>query len=264
MKTKVLYEKLIWIAIILLFAILIYKIFTRKIETFQDNKSANIEIVVARYNEKLDWLKNEPFNKHPVTIYNKGINDDFYKASNIKNVVQLENVGRCDHTYIYHIIENYDNLAEVTVFLPGSTDMQNKLKKATQQIVEVEKNNNTVFIGSKYPNGVKTELYDFVLDNWKASYGDNKTINSEQHLQPASIRPFGKWFEQIFPNIHIEYVSYFGILGISRKHIIQHPKSYYKNLIQELNGHSNPEVGHYFERSWNAVFYPLDGAIFIQ
>ena len=58
----------------------------------------------------------------------------------------MENVGRCDHTYLYHIIHNYNNLADITIFLPGSSQMQGKFQKAINMISEVEKNNNTVFI----------------------------------------------------------------------------------------------------------------------
>ena len=81
------------------------------------NCSKNIEIVISRYNENLEWLNYEPFNKYKNIIYNKGPNDDFCKTNNIK-VFNLENIGRCDHTYLFHIIENYDNLADITVFLP--------------------------------------------------------------------------------------------------------------------------------------------------
>ena len=63
----------------------------------------DIELVVSRYNEDLEWLKEEPFNKYRVICYNKGKNDDFYKPPNMR-IVNLENVGREGHTYIYHIL----------------------------------------------------------------------------------------------------------------------------------------------------------------
>ena len=39
---------------------------------------------------------------------------------------------------------------------------------------------------------------------------------------------------------------------------------YYMDLIKDLDKSSNPEAGHYFERAWEAVFYPMTGANFIQ
>ena len=41
-----------------------------------------------------------------------------------------------------------------------------------------------------------------------------------------------------------------------RCHIQQHPVEYYKRLRAMLENHSNPEVGHYIERAWGAIFWP--------
>lgn len=225
------------------------------IETF-DNNTDSIQLVISRYNEDLEWLKDEPFSKYNNIIYNKGINDNFY--SNDKSTInKLENIGRCDATYIYHIINKYDSLANVTVFLPGSLNIDYKHKKAVTLINEIEKHQDTVFVSSFY-NDVKKELYDFQLDDWQSRDQKNKVINSEYKLSVASIRPFGKWFESVFGNIVIQHVSYYGIIGISKKDITKHSKQYYEKLYQEFGDNSsNPEVGHYFERSWEAVFYPL-------
>lgn len=222
-----------------------------------------IQLVISRYNEDLEWLKDEPFSKYDIIIYNKGINDNFY--SNEKTtIIKLENIGRCDATYIYHIINNYDNLANVTVFLPGSVNLLYKHKKSTQLINEIETHHDTVFV-SEFYNNIKNELYDFQLDNWQSTYKKNKEINPESKLTPASIRPFGKWYESIFGNIVTHHVSYGGILGISKKDITKHSKQYYKKLYQEFDDNSsNPEVGHYFERSWEAVFYPLINPKFVS
>ena len=233
-----------------------------------ENKT-NLQIVIARYNEDLEWLKEPPFNQYPVIVYNKGPNDNYYHAPNIIQNIKLPNIGRCDHTYLYHIIEKYDNLADVTVFLPGSAQMNTKINKAKNQVKYCAEYNNTVFItniqdmNSYHKNGVKNELYHFQLDDWNSSDETNKQLNTEAKLLPATIRPFGKWYDEHFPNIHIKLVNYGGIFGISKKHIIQHPKSYYEKLIGELNTHSNPEAGHYFERAWVAVFYPNEDAVII-
>ena len=50
---------------------------------------------------------------------------------------------------------------------------------------------------------------------------------------------------------------------VSRNDIRQHPKKYYQNFLDELSKSPNPEVGHYVERSWCAIFYPLNDVIFI-
>ena len=70
-----------------------------KYTTITNNNNNNkIELVVARYNETLDWLQEEPFHRHPAIIYNKGKNDDFMKTDNIRAIVPVENVGRESHS----------------------------------------------------------------------------------------------------------------------------------------------------------------------
>ena len=81
-----------------------------------------VKIIVARYNEDLSWMKESPFNKFRYIVYNKGINDDFEKC-NVDKIIQLPNVGRCDHTYLYYIIENYNKLSDIAVFFLGSLNM---------------------------------------------------------------------------------------------------------------------------------------------
>ena len=75
------------------------------------------EIVIARYNEPIDvWKEFYPI----VTIYNKGKNN-----LNIDSI-ELENVGRESHTYLYHIINNWDNLAENTLFTQCNLSFDHK------------------------------------------------------------------------------------------------------------------------------------------
>ena len=68
-------------------------------------------IVVARYNENLDWLNK--FTGIPVTIYNKGEKID-------RESIRVENVGRESDTYLRYIIDNYSNLAPLTYFVQGN------------------------------------------------------------------------------------------------------------------------------------------------
>jgi len=255
-------KKQIFITAIFLFMIvyLVYTFYKTK-ESFDTND--DIQIVVARYNENLDWINEDPYNKYPNIIYNKSDNSDFSKSQKTRETVSLPNVGRCDHTYLYHIIKNYDNLANITVFLPGSANMENKKNKSERLLKEIENNNQNVFLSSKYEN-VQNEFYNFQLDGWKASDEKNAILNPEMKLDNAKIRPFGKWFSDKFNDLKIEHVSYYGIFSVNKKEILQHPKSYYEELIKDLETSSNPEAGHFFERSWAAVFHPMTETKFIQ
>jgi hypothetical protein len=244
------------IAIILIFISVLV------IYVFMQNKNQQIQLVIARYNEDLEWLKEECFAKYPVICYNKGPNENFYKPKNMK-VVHLENVGRCDHTYLYHIITNYDNLSKHTLFLPGSCNMDFKIFKAKRWLHEIEKTGKGVFIGVECKESILKRWYHFSINEWTASFENNRNLNPETKLYKSNIRPFGNWYQKHFGDLNVYYYTCGGIMGIQKSWIIQDPRSYYEKFILELNKSSNPEVGHYIERAWVAIFHPMKNCIFI-
>ena len=78
---------LLFVAFMLMAILYKYVYKQTRIENLTDRK--NIEIVVSRYNESLEWLNDEPFVKYPVICYNKGVNDHYsaqiYDATNRAN-----------------------------------------------------------------------------------------------------------------------------------------------------------------------------------
>jgi hypothetical protein len=248
---------IIILVLILLFATIFLSL--RYKEALTD--SPTIEIVVARYAEDLNWLQKAPFNAHPNIIYNKGVDEEFYTNAHTRAIVPLKNVGRCDETYLNHIVNHYSDLADITVFLPGSADMEDKMPKAMTILENVEEHMDTVFLAWTY-NNVREELYDFHLDEWKASGTKNSQLNPETKLELSAIRPFGKWYEAHF-DWDVQHVSYFGILAISKRDILNHPIEYYQRILSQLQNSSNPEIGHYVERSWEAIFYKFHNPKYI-
>lgn len=73
----------------------------------------NMTMVVARYNEDLNWLKKVPWD---YIVYNKGNNLPKW----VKNEIKLQNIGREAHSYLTYIIDNYDNLPDYTIFVQGN------------------------------------------------------------------------------------------------------------------------------------------------
>lgn len=214
------------------------------------------DLVIARYKEPLTWMKlYENYNFREIIVYNKGPND---RACNLKGKrcknLDLTNEGRCDHTYLYHIIHNYDTLADVTIFTKGSSDMHRERKKLAFTVKKVFETKDTVFSVSQHNTPLHVDAAKFTMSVYRASHPANQTDIS---MKLADIRPFGKWYEAHFPNISITSAVYSGVFAVSKKHIHQHTKEYYMKLIKELEGHPNPEVGHYFERAWLAIFHPI-------
>jgi hypothetical protein len=69
-----------------------------------------VNFVVAKYNEDVDWTKKL---NHKVTIYDKS-------DIPIEESIKLKNIGREGETFLYHIVNNYHHLDDVTVFLQGN------------------------------------------------------------------------------------------------------------------------------------------------
>jgi hypothetical protein len=68
------------------------------------NKS-ELEVVMAQHDEDTSW---SDILKHVRTLYCKG--------SQVEGCIPLANVGREGHSYLHHIVNNYDNLSQWTVF----------------------------------------------------------------------------------------------------------------------------------------------------
>jgi hypothetical protein len=75
--------------ITILFILYIFSITPYQIDTFTVYQ---IQIVIARYNENLKWMKEMPFEGHEYIVYNKGPNEDFYRSEHLKNVIMNKTV----------------------------------------------------------------------------------------------------------------------------------------------------------------------------
>ncbi len=218
-----------------------------------------IDLVIARYAEDLGWLQSLDLGKfRNVIVYNKG--DTEIENLNLREnvrVVKLPNVGRCDHTYIHHIVENYHSLAAVTIFLPGSCSMDRKWENAKRTVDLASSTYNSVFIGSKFDEGVDKQWAGFQLDDWQASNDHNRLANPETKLLRSPQRPFGTWYHKNFPGIHVQTVVFSGIFAVHRNHARHRTLGSYKELLSYVDHHSNPEAGHYIERAWLAIFDPV-------
>jgi hypothetical protein len=215
----------------------------------------NIDYVYPKFYENINWIYNYP--ELNIFLYNKG--EDIQLKNNNDNikVIKLNNVGRDGHTILYHIINNYDNLADITIFGSGCSNLNNvnKLDKIKRTISLVKQTGNSVFICRKINSVHLNYIMNFKLNKYKSTNINNK-IHSVNDLELSPIRPFKKWFYNIWDEFKVNWINYRMIFGVSKDHIIQHPKAYYEYLISFLDKSSNPEAGHYVERAITSIFYP--------
>jgi hypothetical protein len=74
----------------------------------------SITVVVAKYKEDMGWLEQlrSAIPHVKTVVINKGADD--YQPS-----IALPNIGRESHSYLWYIINNYDNLDDFTCFVQG-------------------------------------------------------------------------------------------------------------------------------------------------
>lgn len=189
-----------------------------------------IKIVIARYTENIEWAN--IFDN--CLIYNKSDGGCATKHP----IINLPNVGREGHTYLHHIITNYNNLDDYTIFLQGRP-----------------------FDHS--PNVINTigELHNNINNNGeKISF---KFIS--ERIIPSNISgcPFFVGFDLIVPYKNTfnldktEHAISFGAGAqfiVSRDAILSRSLDFYKNILSMMDKEINPVYGYCLERFWEMIF----------
>jgi len=252
MKNK--YSLIIIILIIFIFIVLLSTVFRYEKEGME-NKQDDVVMVISHYNEDLTYLNEKPFSDYKQIIYTKGVNDP--KCEQCAEFIKLDNVGVCIHTYLKYIIDNYDNLPKIVIFLAASCMDEHKKDKTLKTLQKVEDTQDSVFMVTTYQEPVAKSLYDFVLDVYPVANEKNRSLNPDMTMSKSEIRPFGKWYEKHFNGIDIYAVNYQTLFAVSREHILNRSKESYENLIKLVDRHKNEESAHYFERAMLAIFHPV-------
>jgi len=182
-----------------------------------------LTIVIARYNEPIEWTSGI-IKLAKYIIYNKGSKLDYSLP-----VIHLPNIGREGHTYLYHIINNYDNLSDYTMFLQGQP-----------------------FDHTPYLECI------LASDEWKKPFHVmscnifDLIINEKQN--PYTILEL---YRTIFNRKTTEFSLWFGAgaqFCVSRATIRTRPKEFYERIYNILTYDVNPIEGHAIERFWPMIF----------
>jgi hypothetical protein len=248
------------------------------------------EIVVARYNENLDWLKKIKKSKDlKITVYNKGKDDIDVPC------IKLPNIGRESHTYLYHIINNYDKLADQTIFCQGDSifhspdflDLINKYRKKFEPVqplsawywpngvkpkyeqlpaVTMTEQTKHLWLGKKarvhveYMNNDFISVYPyFYMDTsiQKMIYGVKSLYNIENPLK-FNVERFR------LKDVDLNYLipmCYAAIFSVNKEAILDNSVDYYNNMMSILiydvrNILKNRKLDHglFLERLWLVIF----------
>ena len=202
-------------------------------------------LIIARYNENLEWLKK--YRDFKITVYNKGANLSYSKFFNIIN---LENIGRESHTWLYHIVNNYHHLNEINIFLQGKIDDLN--------CMAYENPNDYLKKINKY--GFSVRRYGLLGPfHWDWNVRINKDIRYKKQWEKNEISRskigFRNFAKKLFPEIPLFVAtSYSGCFAVKKEVIQQNDLLFYKELLDVLSQNKNPIEGHYMERLWCYIF----------
>ena len=179
-----------------------------------------MKLVISRYKEDLGWEEN-----YNSIIYNKG--------DLLPNTISLANVGREGHTYIYHILSNYEKLDDYTVFLQGnpfdhSHDLFNKLNDFEEL--------------QDKPDFVQL-CHEMLTDDVKGK---------PHHWVDI---PVDYYYNNLFKIPRTKFIYGSGAQFIvSKERILSRPKSFYRKIINDLEKDINPLCGYCYERMWQHIF----------
>lgn len=240
---------------VLLVCICIYILWVLLVRKEQEGFQGGTELVVARYKENLDWI--QPYDDglfNTITIYNKSSSPVEFKSNgaNVK-IERLPNVGVCDHTYLHHIVENYDRLADITVFIPGSGYLPYKKELIDFTIAKVKERRDTVIPIYPFDVTLGEAMYNLTIDNYTIATDENRDANNNKHM-PAKIRPFGQWYQTYFGDSQMKNGTFIGIFAATREDIRSRGKEFYQQLLNQVNTYVFHEASHYIERAWTTIF----------
>ena len=224
-----------------------------------------VELVIARYGESLEWVANLEMHLRKlgydtqVYVYNKGA--DVPSTLPEWLVESLPNVGRESHTHLHHITKYYSQHKQIrnnayVVFLQGSIDDHMRMWHSHYTNMNVLISD---FINDARQHGgasMKWAKKHEKLGGNTAHWNFRINQHNGKVVQPRADCCFGEWFTRFvdaeaFANKQdLLHWWVAGLFCVSWEQLVSARElEYYQNLMNQLVD-LDPEVGHYFERSW--------------
>jgi len=251
--------------------------------------ASQVEVVLSHHSEDLAWLSTIPEDVS-IRLYTKGpkAQPDMPRAAAVQH---LPNVGRESHTYLKHIVDNYERLSDWTVFtqagepsfgynghrsggghLLAGDDFTNYLvphpsgsRFVYTAVVHLPSMNHLLRAAycindTLLEGGVSGSSCPKQASQWTLWWdmGDfRKYVNSKVESQHGEdIMDFYRKY--INPSFTGDEVKAFFPQGarfaVSRATIQSRPKSDYEQLLISLSNNEDPYAGYFMEWLWSELF----------
>jgi hypothetical protein len=215
------------------------------------NMAMPFEIVVAHYNENLEWLTHV---SAEVTVYSKGDPP----AKDFERTSRLPNIGREGHTFLYHIVSRYDTLADTTLFLQGDIHAWNDGTPPHTELSLAELRERSLTLTGHSATGFGVPGRFSLWDGMQWDKDPKRWLERRgKGMRMSDLTP-GQFWRYIFGKEHPESIAWTGsgIFAVTSKSLRQRPLTFWHSLLnhfEEVN-HANPEEGHFLERFWMSIF----------
>lgn len=224
----------------------------------------DFEVVIARYKEDYSWIEKE-FPTQKVTLYNKG-EDIFGLPSNITVINGVQNTGREVYPYMMHVVNNYDTLKDMVVFLQGwpydhnGRAILDTLKADTIEVEpyafsllgpSIKQDTPTFSRGTLIPSSRTRMNYIGSLMKEGEYKDDNKELVSpDANAFDSNVLKKSFSLDQ---EIGLVYTAQFGVL---KENIHKHSKEHYQQIIDNggMTKYINAAEAFYLEGIWDLVF----------
>jgi hypothetical protein len=221
----------------------------------------SVDIITSYYNDshRLNWksLCNENLPSDvdiTFTVYRK--DDSLELDLNICRLLDngeylIPNIGRCDFSFLLHIVRNYDSLSDVNIFTKVNwSDQRNDFPLLLSD--------STVYDFCDVGDTPELQIWDYaILDSDVDQYLDKLGI-SKQHIQTIDVRKNKKnghyhhafksdcihdWYIEIFRDVKPPEVFWSWCHGpcfsVTKELIRRHPKKIYEYLLSRFLPESN-------------------------
>lgn len=202
-------------------------------------------VIITRFTEHLDWIRY--LNKDKVSeivIYNKGTDDNIFRnyvpeENNNITIVHTENVGKHNHTIAKYIYDNYNDLPETLIFLPGTIMMGPKKGLFFSRV------------NFNFPN---IEKYSGFYSPMFKKVG--KKFNYTNELVPGSkYTDFVSWKEnEVLDRDSLFYTSLRGVFVVSKKNVLHNTRDVFEKILNSTAEDKNTVNSYYAERIWAHLF----------
>lgn len=201
-------------------------------DTSRETQIPQIHIVVAHYHENLDWTKKL---KYPYTIVSR---------AGIPPMV-APNKGNEASSFLEYIIENYENLADITFFVHGHEKADHQQDRS---IIDIIDEHVAAGLPEIYKN-INGEPLRNLREEFKPSYSMLCCVLPifKEIFQDARLTTdcFG-------PCLYRQYAQFY----VRREKILSRPRETYWKLYCYLmnTNESSYWTGRYFEYLWHYIF----------